>query len=68
MRDYLENNPTVSESNRRLCDGVGSDKKSEVRSYIGLKSRHGNDEIASFHSVPVAMTRLLKSGHYNERK
>ncbi len=23
MRDYLENNPTVSESDRHLCDGVG---------------------------------------------
>ncbi|WP_371357245.1 hypothetical protein [Hydrocoleum sp. CS-953] len=23
MRDYLENNPNVSESDRRLCDGVG---------------------------------------------
>nr|WP_293076606.1 AAA-like domain-containing protein [Okeania sp. SIO3B5] len=23
MRDYLENNPTVSESDKRLCDGVG---------------------------------------------
>ncbi|NEP77945.1 MAG: hypothetical protein F6K39_07010 [Okeania sp. SIO3B3] len=24
MRDYLENNPDVSESDRHLCDGVGS--------------------------------------------
>ena len=29
MRDYLENNPNVSESDRHLCDGVG-DGKSEV--------------------------------------
>ena len=31
MRDYLENNPTFSESDRHLCDGVGGGK-SEVRS------------------------------------
>ncbi|NET25095.1 AAA-like domain-containing protein [Okeania sp. SIO1I7] len=31
MRDYLENNPNVSESDKRLCDGVG-DGKSEVKS------------------------------------
>ncbi|NEQ41971.1 MAG: hypothetical protein F6K40_39640, partial [Okeania sp. SIO3I5] len=24
VRDYLENNPTLSESDRHLCDGVGS--------------------------------------------
>ncbi|NEP43602.1 MAG: hypothetical protein F6K35_32005, partial [Okeania sp. SIO2H7] len=31
MRDYLENNPDVSESDKHLCDGVG-DGKSEVKS------------------------------------
>ncbi|NEQ78020.1 MAG: hypothetical protein F6K23_36475 [Okeania sp. SIO2C9] len=31
MRDYLENNPNVSESDKRLCDGVGGGK-SEVKS------------------------------------
>ncbi|NEN92375.1 MAG: hypothetical protein F6K48_27135, partial [Okeania sp. SIO3H1] len=31
VRDYLENNPNVSESDKRLCDGVG-DGKSEVKS------------------------------------
>ncbi len=30
MRDYLENNPNVSESDRHLCDGVGGGK-SEVK-------------------------------------
>ncbi|NES07256.1 MAG: hypothetical protein F6K22_33370 [Okeania sp. SIO2F4] len=30
MRDYLENNPNVSESDRHLCDGVGG-RKSEVK-------------------------------------
>ena len=31
MGDYLENNSTVSESDKRLCDGVG-DGKSEIKS------------------------------------
>jgi hypothetical protein len=27
VRDYLQNNPNVSESDRHLCDGIGTQKR-----------------------------------------
>ena len=38
MRDYLENNPNVSESDRHLCDGVGGGKSEVSRDWFKQNS------------------------------